>query len=42
VGATLCELTPKSVSHDLHAAGVQAAIDGWIDQHFPDREVVPC
>jgi pimeloyl-ACP methyl ester carboxylesterase len=41
-GATLREVTPKSVSLDRHAADVQAAIDGFIGQHFPDREVVPC
>jgi pimeloyl-ACP methyl ester carboxylesterase len=42
VGATLREVTPKSVSLDRHAADVQSAIDGFIDQHFPDREVAPC
>ncbi len=41
-GARLCEVTPKSVSLDRHAADVQSAIDGFIGQNFLDHEVAPC
>jgi pimeloyl-ACP methyl ester carboxylesterase len=34
-GAELCEVTPKSVSLDRHAADVQQAIDDFLLRHFP-------
>lgn len=34
-GALLCEVTPKSVSLDRHAADVQQAIDDFLIRHFP-------
>ena len=33
-GAELREVTPKSVSLDLHAADVQQAIDDFLTHHF--------
>lgn len=33
-GATLAELTPKSVSPDRHAADVQAAVDAFLGRNF--------
>ncbi len=33
-GADLCQLTPKSVSLEQHAADVQKAIDGFIARRF--------
>jgi pimeloyl-ACP methyl ester carboxylesterase len=34
-GALLCEVTPKSVGLDRHAADVQQAIDDFLLRHFP-------
>jgi pimeloyl-ACP methyl ester carboxylesterase len=39
--AVLCEITPKSVGVERHAADVQRALDGFLRHHFPEK-VTPC
>jgi hypothetical protein len=40
-GTTFCEITPKSVSLDSHAADVQRSIDAFLTTHFREG-TTPC
>ena len=41
-GAELCEITPKSVSLEAHAADVQKALDAFMLSRFIKSEVISC
>ena len=41
-GATLAELTPKSVSVDAHAADVRRAVGAFLHGHFPGESPTSC